>query len=438
MNPLPVSLPFADRAEAGRRLAERARPFAAADPIVVALPRGGVPVGAELARRLRVPLDILMVRKIGLPDRPEVGVGAIAEDGHVSFDDDALARLRTSRAELAGIVRAERAELARRLATYRGSHPSPRLTGRDVIVVDDGAATGGTARAALRMVRRQRPNRLILAVPVGAPGAVRALRSEADHLVVLTVPENFHAVGEWYRDFTQLTDEYVTAVLAEQRVPAAESDSERGVRIRAGGDVHLDGDLSVPPSLHGAVVFALGHGRHDPRQRAAAAIVRRAGYATLLLDLFTESEWRRANGTSGGIGPDELGDRLGAAVRWLRRASAVADRPVGLVGSGTGAAAALVAAARHPDDVAAVVAQGGRIDLAENRLAAVRAPVLVLVEGNDPLVRELTEWALGRLGGPFELRVAAHAEHEPEGGDAWRAAGTAAAEWFESHRRNRQ
>lgn len=217
MNPLPVSLPFTDRAEAGRRLAERVRAFAVADPIVVALPRGGVPVGAELARSLRAPLDVIVVRKIGLPGHPELGVGAITEDGHVCFDDSTLARLRISREHLSAVVEAERLELARRLEVYRGARSAPRLSGRDVIVVDDGVATGGTARAVLRMVRRHRPARLVLAVPVASEAAVEALRPEADHLVALTVPENFHAVGEWYRDFEQLSDDRVTAVLAELR-----------------------------------------------------------------------------------------------------------------------------------------------------------------------------------------------------------------------------
>ncbi|GAB3211752.1 phosphoribosyltransferase family protein [Marinactinospora endophytica] len=433
MSPLPVSLPFADRAEAGRRLAERVRAFAVTDPIVVALPRGGVPVGAELARRLRAPLDVLVVRKIGLPGHAELGVGALAEDGHVCFDDSMLARLGVSRERLAETVAAERAELARRLEVYRGTRSAPRLAGRDVIVVDDGVATGGTARAALRMVRRARPARLVLAVPVASGTAVEALRPEVDQLVVLTAPANFRAVGEWYRDFRQLSDEHVTTLLAELRDQSAENDSERAVRIRA-GEEHLDGDLAVPSVVHGTVVFALGHGRHDPRHRTVAAALRRAGYATLLLDLLTSQEWRREEETgASGVDTRRLGERLAAAVRWLRRSTDAADRPVGLVGSGSGAAAALVAAAELPDDVGAVLARDGRIDMAEDALTRVRVPVLALAEGEDSFVREIAEWAMGRLAGPRELRVVAGAEQLLSGPEDWQRAADSAVEWFGRH-----
>ncbi len=215
MNPVPVSLPFADRSEAGRRLAERVRPFAVNDPLVLALPRGGVPVGVELALRLDADFDVLMVRKIGLPGRPELGVGAIAEDGHVLYDDRALARMHVPRQALSDTVAAERDELDRRRRVYRGERPSRRIAGRDCVVVDDGVATGGTARAALHMVRQAGPARLVLAVPVASPEAVALLREEADALVVLSAPDNFRAVGEWYRDFGQLSDGRVTEIIAE-------------------------------------------------------------------------------------------------------------------------------------------------------------------------------------------------------------------------------
>ncbi|MBR8741477.1 phosphoribosyltransferase family protein [Nocardiopsis sp. MG754419] len=423
MNPVPVSLPFTDRSEAGRRLAERVRPHALDDPIVLALPRGGVPVGAELARVLGAEFDVLMVRKIGLPGQPEAGVGAITEDGRVLYDDLALARMKIPRQALSDTVASERDELDRRRRIYRGERSVPRIAGRDCVVVDDGAATGGTARAALRMVRQAGPARLVLAVPVASPEALEALRGEADAVVVISAPDNFRAVGEWYRDFEQLSDGHVTAILSEAEQARRGPDIARGVRIRA-GRVYLDGDLTMPTELRGVVVMAFGRGRGDPRRRAIASSLRRAGYATLLLDLLTE-------------GTDEetqvLGERLSAAVTWLRRATDAAGEPLGIMGSGAAAPAALVTAADLPQDVASVVVHGGRVDLAESALGRVRAPTLILLGSEDSFVRELGEWARARLGGPSELGVVSGAEQLLGGAQAWREVAVRTLDWFDRH-----
>jgi len=204
---------FADRRDAGRRLAEQLLPLAEEDPIVVALPRGGVPVADEVARALGAPLEILAVRKLGAPHNPEYGIGAIAEDGTRVFDPEALAVLGIDNRVLAEIVARESEELRRRVVAYRGDRPPLDLEGRTVIVVDDGVATGVTDTAALRSIGRHGPRRLVLAVPVAAPESVSRLRQEADDVVCLMAPALLYGVGQWYRDFSQVSDDEVIAAL---------------------------------------------------------------------------------------------------------------------------------------------------------------------------------------------------------------------------------
>lgn len=208
-----MRLPFTDRAEAGRILADRVASLELSDPLVLALPRGGVPVAHEIARRLGVPVEILVTRKIGCPGQAELGVGAIAEGGDPVFDAGLLRRLGLTERDLDATVRRERAELTRRVGAYRGGRALPPVKGRDVVVVDDGLATGGTARAALAAVRAGAAARIVLAVPVGAEQTVETLSADADDVVVLAAPHAFRAVGQWYHHFDQLTDADVLELL---------------------------------------------------------------------------------------------------------------------------------------------------------------------------------------------------------------------------------
>lgn len=205
---------FADRHDAGRQLAERLRGVAAEQPVVVALPRGGVPVGFELARVLAAPLDVLVVRKLGAPRNPELGVGAIAEGGAAVFDSAAAARVGMSQAALDDTVRRENRELLRRVERYREGRARIDLHGRTAIVVDDGLATGLTAVAAVRALRAYGASRIVVAVPVGAGESVELVAKEADQVVCHTIPTRLLAVGHWYADFAPVSDEEVLSLLA--------------------------------------------------------------------------------------------------------------------------------------------------------------------------------------------------------------------------------
>lgn len=216
---------YRDRREAGRVLADRLRQFAGRqDVVVLALPRGGVPVAFEVAKAIGAALDVFMVRKIGLPGHPEFAIGAIASGGIRTLDENLLRYYRIPAAVVEQIARAEQQELERRERAYRGARPPLALEDRVVILVDDGLATGSTMRAAVIAVRRELPSQIIVAAPVGARQACRALDQVADEVVCAMTPEPFNAVGRWYQYFEQTTDDEVRHLLA---AAAAESSMKR-------------------------------------------------------------------------------------------------------------------------------------------------------------------------------------------------------------------
>lgn len=208
---------FEDRGDAGRKLAGRLARYAEERPVVFALPRGGVPVGAEVARLLVAPLEVVVSRKLGAPDQPEFGIGAVAPGGVRVLNERAVKALGVGEEYLELISARESAEVERRLRLFRGDRPYPDLGGRAAILVDDGLATGVTARAALLALRRLNPGRLVLAVPVCALQTAELLRPEADDLICLLAPSDLEAVGFWYRDFEQVPDEAVIRLLEEAR-----------------------------------------------------------------------------------------------------------------------------------------------------------------------------------------------------------------------------
>ncbi|MFD3695321.1 phosphoribosyltransferase family protein [Streptomyces sp. NPDC058646] len=434
---------FAHRTDAGRRLAAALRHLEAADPVVLGLPRGGVPVAFQVARELGAPLDVVVVRKLGVPHHREWGFGALGEGGVRVISEDVVQRAGVGPRDRAAVERAEGAELVRQARKFRGDRPRVPLDGRTVIVVDDGIATGATAAAACQVVRAMGAARVVLAAPVAPPDAAVRLRSAADEVVCLSTPHAFRAVGEWYEDFTQTSDEEVVSLLAEAgpplqpppaspappRYPASPGTGPSAeVSVDADG-LALAGDLVLPAGAGAVVVFAHGSGssRRSPRNRAVARSLHHAGLGTLLFDLLTPGEEAdRANV----FDIETLARRLTDATRWLRQRT---EGPVGYFGASTGAAAALRAAAAPGADVSAVVSRGGRPDLAGPLLAGVRAPTLFIVGGRDPTVLDLNRRAQAELRCENSLAVVPGATHLFEEPGALSEVAALARAWFTSH-----
>ncbi len=220
---------FKDRQEAGARLARRLHAYLGReDVLVLALPRGGVPVAFVLAEQLGLPLDILLVRKLGMPGHEEYAMGAIASGGWSVLHREVLGSMGITMAAVEQVMRRESAELARRERVYRGDRPAPDFQGRTVILVDDGLATGASMQVALQAVRAGKPARVVVAVPVAPPETCRRLRQQADDIVCLLAPESFQAVGQWYEQFAQTSDDEVIALLA--RAESADEARRAGLR----------------------------------------------------------------------------------------------------------------------------------------------------------------------------------------------------------------
>jgi len=420
---------FKDRIEAGRSLASELEKMVFGNPVVIALPRGGVPVGAEVAKRLNAPLDVLVTRKIGSPENPEYGIGAISENGTFWLNENAVRKLGLSEIETRVLIKKEEKEIRRRVHQYRGDRPITDVRDRTVILVDDGLATGVTARASMRALREMGAERVILAAPVGAPDTAAALADEADQVVCLELPMGFYSVGAWYENFEQTSDEEVIQLLSEAHQEDSKTVSKE-IEI-TDGLVRLPGTLAIPPRAHGIVLFAHGSGssRLSPRNLQVAEELNHAGIATLLFDLLDPVEaLDRANV----FDIELLASRLVLAYTAIKQRPETFELPVAFFGASTGGGAALYAAALLGDSISAVVSRGGRPDLAMSKLREVQAPTLLAVGGLDTQVIELNREAQAQLPNSKMLIVtgATHLFEEP---GALESVSAAAKEWFLEH-----
>lgn len=465
------SVTFRDRRDGGRRLVDKLRrSHATPSTIVLGLPRGGVVPAAEIAAALGLPLGVVISRKIGAPENPEFAIGAVAEDGAPYLSEEGLALSRASKAYVDEEVARQRAEIARRRGWFRGGKPLVLPEHATVILVDDGIATGATVIAAIRALRQLQVARIVLAVPVAPPDTVTVLRGLVDELVVLATPAIFWAVGAFYDDFRPVTDEEVRRLLAAAAPAATRSNS--APRAASGGhrertpsstvqshspratskaremsteqlrvvevtipadEVVLSGVLGVPRHAEGIVVFAhgSGSGRLSPRNTYVADVLRRAGLATLLLDLLTDEEAKDRRKV---FDVSLLAERLRAAAAWVRQNETTKALALGYFGASTGAAAALIAAAADPS-VCALVSRGGRPDLAGSILPRVTAPTLLIVGGADDIVIRLNEEAFAALHCEKRLQIVPGAGHLFEEPGTLDQVAHLAAGWFERHLR---
>ncbi|MDD4974912.1 MAG: erythromycin esterase family protein [Bacteriovorax sp.] len=381
---------FENREQAGKLLAEKLLQYQKLEPVILALPRGGVPIAYEIATKLRAPLDVVFVKKIGAPGHEEFAIGAVAEDEKPILNHKLIKQYQFNPDEIESIIVNRISEIRERSKNYRKKLPPVSLEGRTVIVVDDGLATGATMMAAIEWLHTQKTNKIIVAVPVSSKEAAYEIKKTVDIFLSILTPENFMAVGMWYKDFPQVSDEEVLHFLLKQT--ATSQIPTRDVWIEDEMTM-LQGVLTVPPKSRGLILFAHGGGssHKSPRNLFVAKALNDAGFGTLLFDLLTVAE---ALDRKNVFDIDLMTKRLLVATDWAKRNCP--DLPIGYFGASTGAAAAL-GAAEDRLDIFAVVSRGGRPDLALEALPKVYAPTLLLVGAEDHPVIPLNQLAKDKL-----------------------------------------
>jgi len=441
---------YANRAEAGKAVATALEALGDVagrrDLVVLGLPRGGIPVARAVADALGAPLDAIVARKLGVPGLSEVAFGAIAEGRRKVVEDSVWWYLGLPRRVVAPIVDRERTEVRRRACLYRAGAPLPALRGRTVVLVDDGLASGTTLRAAALAVRRHRPARVIAAVPVASAMHCDDVRAILDQLVTAATPEPFETVSAWYDDFGPVSDGEVLRLLgrasgahavASEAGPDATDEHEIAIPVGQDGvgeHGRLIGDLGLPNGIPaGLVILAHGGGssRNSYRNRYLAGRLRQGGWATMRVDLLLEHE-QADDDVTGNARFDIplIARRLQCATEWAAHTRSPGSERIVLFGASTGAAAALVVAARRPDLVRGVASRGGRVDLAGPSLPEVRAPVLMIVGGADLGTLEGTRVAAPRLPGRTRLAVIRRAGHTFEEPGALGAVGEHVVHWL--------
>jgi putative phosphoribosyl transferase len=428
---------FRDRTDAGQQLAEALASVIEPPCVVAAIPRGGVSVALPIVERFGLPLTVVYARKLTAPVAPELAFGAIDEDGHTIVEARSVAMLELQPTEVEQAKARVSGEIRRRMATYGAPALGQYLPHAAVVLVDDGLATGLTMRAALQYARRHGARQIIVAVPCAATRAAAEFRRAADHFICLTVDADFEAVGQYYQDFSPVSDDEVVRMLAHRQggsaAPPAGEPSSLRVSFKNSRGFRLAGRLLLPPppGPHPTIVFVhgWGSGKDSPRNRAAGAALQALGFGVLLFDLTGHGE---SDGTPDDSTPAQQADDLGAALDTLEGFDEVDRGRLGVVGASSGAAAALLRAARD-GRIRALVLRSPNPGGAEHAVGAVRAPTLLIVGEHDAPILAAIEPLRERFGRPHQLDVVAGGDHLFEDPAALARATAATVAWFRKH-----
>lgn len=421
---------FRNRKHAGELLAQMLQKYKEKNAVVLALPRGGVPVAAEVAKYLEAPLDVLIVRKIGAPYQPELAVGAICEDGEPIWNDSTLYRLGLEPDDLGAIVGIEREKVKKQIQLFRQSKNLSSIALKTVIIIDDGLATGATMLAAIKYVKKISAVKVVVALPVAAKNSATKLRSKVSEVVIVNETQDLFSVGQWYEDFSQVTNAEVVSLLKKYNKISVKDATEIEFSI---GRTQLKGDLKKFPTMKALIIFAHGSGssRKSPRNQQVAQYLQERGFGTFLFDLLTNEE-SIEKGSRFNI--ELLSERLASTAKWLRAHFEFNGVPFGFFGASTGAAAAIQAASKlsEKDSIYAIVSRGGRPDLAGDSLKAVKVPTLLLVGSLDFNVLEINQQSQRQMH-LCKVSVIPGATHLFEERGALEEVSKQAADWFQMH-----
>lgn len=395
--------------------------------IVLGLPRGGVPVAFEVASHLHAPLDVLIVRKLGTPGQTELAFGAVGEGGVRVLNDDVVSMQGLNDLVIGHIANEQNLEIERRHVVYRNGRPPLNLSGKTAIIVDDGIATGATARAACMVAKRMGANRVVIAVPVAPAGWEQGFLDVADQRVSIFQSRDFGSVGYFYENFEPVADDTVRALLAYSQHHQLDEE----VAIGVGNQRSVRADVHAPLGATGVVVFAhgSGSGRKSPRNIQVAGELRESGFATVLADLLTSEEESERT-----FDIEFLAERLTKVVEWVKKHPVLGRLPLAIFGASTGAAAA-VTVAENDHDVRCVVSRGGRVDLAICQPEDVVQPILLLVGSLDTVVLGLNREFCERVGSRCTLHLIDGASHLFEEEGSLNQVARQAIEYLTSHLR---